>query len=96
MRLVDRIRKLVTYAGIPTDALDGFPCGQLFREKALHAASDEEGLFVLQVQAGQYVKVVLGPVTHMSMVRIPASVSMRISHGNSEKCEGDARTTERR
>ena len=87
MRLVDRIRILVEHAGIPTDALDGLPCGQLSREKALHAASDDEGLFVLQVQTSQNVKVVLGPVTHMSIVRISAALSMSKWGGKSQVCD---------
>ena len=72
MRLVDRIRIFVDDAGIPADAVYGVPRGQLSREKALYASADEEGFFILQVQASQYGKIAGGPVHHIFMVRSPA------------------------
>ena len=63
---------------MPTDARDRFPSGQLSREKALHASTDEEGFFVLLVQTSQYGEIAPGSVTQVSMVRIPAALSIRI------------------
>ena len=79
MRLFGWIRILVDDAGMRTDALDGFPRGQFAGEKALHASADKEGFFVLHVQAGQYGEIAESPITHMSIVRIPAALSMRIT-----------------
>lgn len=79
MRLVCRAELLVAHAGMPTDALDSFPRSQLSRKKAPHAPLDDEGLFILQLQVCKYVEVVPGRVAHMSMVRIPARLSMRAS-----------------
>ena len=79
MRLFGRIRILVDHAGMRTDALDGFPRGQFAGEKALHASSDEEGFLVLYVQAGQNGQIAASPVTHMSIVRIPGALSMRVT-----------------
>ena len=76
MRLVDRVRILVDHAGMRTDAFDGFPRGQLSGEKALHASADEEGILVLHVQAGQYGEIAPRPAIHMSIVTIPAALSM--------------------
>lgn len=84
MQLVDRIRILVEHLGMSTDALDGFPCGQLSREKALYASTNDEGLFVLQVQTSQYGKIAQGPATHRSMLRIPAAQSIREFEQNSD------------
>jgi len=80
MRLVDRIRILVNHTGMLAYALDGFPRGQLSREKALYASTDEEGFLVLQVQASQYEKIAVGPITHVTMMTITAALSTR-------KCE---------
>lgn len=52
MQSVDRIRILVDDAGMPADTFYGLPRGQFSREKAVYASADEEGFFVLQVQAG--------------------------------------------
>ena len=78
MWLINPIRILVDHAGMRKDALDGFPRGQFFREKALHASPDEEGFFVLQVESGQYGEIAGGPVTHVSMMRVPAVRSIAI------------------
>lgn len=90
-RLVDGSRILVEDSGLLQYALDGFPCGQLSREKAVHTTPDEEGFFVLQVQAGQDGEIVGVPVTHVYMVRIPAALSIGISRPN-----GDIRERGRR
>ena len=76
MWLACRAGILVAHAGMPTDAPDSFPCSQLSRKKALHTSLDDEGLFILQLQACKYVEVVPGRVAHMSMVRTPARLSM--------------------
>ena len=65
-RLVDRIRILVDHARMQADALDGFPRSQFSGEKALYASTDEEGFFILQVQARQYGGIGGGPVMHVS------------------------------
>ena len=88
-RSVDRIWILVDHTGMPADALDGFPRGQLTREKALHASADEEGLFVLQVQACQYAKVVRGPITHTCMVQFDVPLSMYIFEEYRQIRDGD-------
>ena len=77
MRLVDRVRILVDHIRMETDALDSLPRGHLPREKAVHASADEEGILVLHVQAGQYGEIAPRPVIHMSIVTIPAALSMR-------------------
>ena len=68
MRLVVGKWIFVAHAGVPTGLVDGFPRGQLSREKAMYASTDEEGLLVLQVQASQYGEVASGAVIHVSVV----------------------------
>ena len=79
LRLFGRIRILVDHAGMRTDALDSFPRGQFAGEKAMHASADKEGFFVLYVQAGEYGEIAASPVTHVSIVRIPGALSMRVT-----------------
>ncbi len=87
MRLVDRIRIVVEQTGMSTNALDGFPRVELSCEEALHAPSNDEGFLILKVQASQYVKVMLGRVSHISMVRISPALSIGNSNGNDDICE---------
>ena len=89
MRSVDSIRILVDHPGMPADALGGFPRGQLSREKALHASTDEERFFILQVQARQYGEIAARTVTHMYIVRIPGALSIHISQQYGEIRERD-------
>ena len=84
MRLVNTIWILVDHAGMGQDVLDGFPRGQLSREKTLHAPADEEGFFVLQVEAGQYGEIARGPVAHVSKMGVPAAKSIGIFERKSE------------
>lgn len=53
MRSVERSQILVDQAWMPADGIDGFPHGKIYRQKVLHAPTDEEGVLVLQVQASQ-------------------------------------------
>jgi len=68
-RLFDRIRILLEEAEVLNYAVDGFARGQLSREKPLHAASNEKGVFVLQVQTGQIVSIAAGKEGDIEEIR---------------------------
>lgn len=77
---------LVDHVGVPTDALNGFASGQFSGKKELHAAADDERVFVLQVQASQFGEIAPRPVAHVPMVTIPNRLSTCKSQANGEFC----------